>query len=61
MISRKLKQRGIYDETKLSLSGRFFKDIFSSELNKSMGKTFENNSSISKLPVLRTKRNKLFV
>lgn len=60
-ISRKLSQQGIFDEIKLSLTGEFFQEIFSIELNKSMSKTFEIFSEISKSPVLRTKRNKLFV
>jgi predicted ATP-dependent endonuclease of OLD family len=60
-ISNRLKQLGIFDEIELSLTGKFFKEIFSIDLNKSMKKTFENFSVISKLPVLRTKRNKLFV
>lgn len=61
IFSNKLRHQGIFDEIELSLTGKFFKEIFSVELNKSMKKTFENISNISKLPVIRTKRNKLFV
>lgn len=61
IISSKLRLQGIFDEIELSLTGKFFQEIFSDELNKSMKKTFENISNISKLPVIRTKRNKLFV
>lgn len=61
IISGNLRNQGIFDEIELSLTGKFFKEIFCVELNKSMKTTFENFSDISKLPVLRTKRNKLFV
>jgi predicted ATP-dependent endonuclease of OLD family len=61
IISSKLRLQGIFDEIELSLTGKFFQEIFSVELNKSMKKTFENFSDISKLPVFRTKRKKLFV
>lgn len=61
IISSKLKIQGIFDEIELSLTGKFFKDFYAVELNKSMQKTLENVSKISKLPVIRTKRKKLFV
>jgi len=61
IISSKLKLQGIFDEIELSLTGKFFKDFYAVELNKSMQKTLENVSNISKLPVIRTKRKKLFV
>lgn len=61
IISSKLKLQGIFDEIELSLTGKFFKDFYAVELNKSMQKTLENVSKISKLPVIRTKRKKLFV